>query len=324
MSITSVYHLLSNIQDNCIITHDNVRNQIFNDIDFSVISSIAPLWILEGGNSAESSISKTLFEKFVSNNNNILTNRLLYYYDFDMLVSALQDRFSMIESLLNKFYHKFSATSKYEMTDFDSFTMSPDSESFAYLNSIFIYLGSSFDIITKIAFEMQKIKDTDFTTYPRMASKNTQFGDRRKISNINIKDTIFEYPVVIKKIESIRNRIIHDGSFDFNQYVYTGWIEQKDIFECCILFPDFDDSGNFTSLKNRTNFYSHSNRINLLLPTLLKEVLTLICSTITELNRVYDISRFSNVDDIKKYMPVIKNWTISVVSILKKDLPTQV
>lgn len=324
MSIASAYQFLSQIQDNCIITHDNIRNQIFNDIDFSVIVSTIPSWILDGGNSAESPLSKTLFEKLINKNNNVLTNKLLFYYDFDMLVSALQDRFSMIESLINRFYHRLPSTSVYEMNDFDSVTMSPDSELFAYLNSIFIYLGSSFDIVTKIAFEMQKINDIDFSTYPRMASKNIQYGDRRKISKINIKDTIFEYPVVIRKIEAIRNRIIHDGSFDFNQYVYTGWIKEKDIFESCILFPDFDDSGNFESIKNRTNFYSNSNRINLILPSLLIEVLTLINSTISEINRVYSKSRYSNVDDFKKYIPEIKNWTVSFVSILQKDLPTQV
>lgn len=324
MSIASAYQFLSQIQDNCIITHDNIRNQIFNDIDFSVIVSSIPSWILDGGNSAESPLSKTLFEKLINKNNNVLTNKLLFYYDFDMLVSALQDRFSMIESLINRFYHRLPSTSVYEMNDFDSVTMSPDSELFAYLNSIFIYLGSSFDIVTKIAFEMQKINDIDFSTYPRMASKNIQYGDRRKISKINIKDTIFEYPVVIRKIEAIRNRIIHDGSFDFNQYVYTGWIKEKDIFESCILFPDFDDSGNFESIKNRTNFYSNSNRINLILPSLLTEVLTLINSTISEINRVYNKSRYSNVDDLKIYIPEIKNWTVSFVSILQKDLPTQV
>ena len=120
MSIASAYQFLSQIQDNCIITHDNIRNQIFNDIDFSVIVSSIPSWILDGGNSAESPLSKTLFEKLINKNNNVLTNKLLFYYDFDMLVSALQDRFSMIESLINRFYHRLPSTSVYEMNDFDS------------------------------------------------------------------------------------------------------------------------------------------------------------------------------------------------------------
>ena len=321
MSLNTVYQHLRELQKSCIITHDNVRNRIFFDIDYSVVASIAPVWIMESGNCAEDSLPKVMFEKLVNQNNNALTNKLLYYYDCDMLVSTLQDRFSIIESLLTKFYQKIPVESKYKLTDFDSFSISSEPELFAYLNSIFIYIGSTLDIITKVAYELQSIQTIDYSNYPYMKSKRIQFGDRRRISNINIQNTIFEYPAIVRKIEAIRNRIVHDGSFDFNQNIYAGWIKDKDLVERCILFPDFDVNGNFVSIKNRCNFYSESTRINLTLPSILNELFALIKFTILEINRFYDIQRYSNTLDIVKFRNEIEHWTKSFVSILSKDLP---
>ena len=153
-----------------------------------------------------------------------------------------------------------------------------------------------------------------------MKSKNIQFGDRRKIKNIPAQDTLFDYPPIVRKIEAIRNRIVHDGSFDFNQNLYTGWITESDSFECCILFPDFDASGNFVSYKNRCNFHSESTRINLILPKMLFEILELIKVTISKINLSYNIQRYSNFEDFLKYKPEIENWPQSFVSIITKDL----
>jgi hypothetical protein len=323
MNPGAIYQLLSELQDTCISTHDIFRNQIFSDIDYSSVISFVPLWITETGNSAEDSLSKTTFEKLVQKNNNILTHKYLYYYDCDMLVSALQDRFSIIWSLLEKFHRRMPSESKYKITDFDHITISNDTELFAYLNSLFIYLASSFDIITKIAYELQNVQSRDYSVYPQMKSKSILFGDKRKIKNIQTKNTLFDYPTIVRKIESIRNRIVHDGSFDYSQNLYTGWIEKDDFFECFILFPDFDLSGNFLSYKNRCNFHNGSTRINLVLPSILSEILGLIKTTLLEINNTYNIKRYSNVSDIIKFKTEIQQWTESYVSILTKSLSEQ-
>lgn len=323
MNPGSIHQILRELQDECIVTHDVFRNQIFCDIDYSVIIPFVPMWIVEAGNSAENPLSKVIFEKLVNSNDNILTNKFLFYYDCDMLVSALQDRFSIIGSLFEKFYSRMPFRSKYEMTDFKSCTISNDTELFAYLNSIFIYIGSSFDIISKIAYELQNVPNVNFLSYPQMKSKKILFGDRRKIKNILAQNTLFDYPPIVRKIEAIRNRIVHDGSFDFNQNLYTGWIKESDSFECCILFPDFETSGNFVSYKNRCNFHSESTRINLILPKMLFEILELIKVTISKINLTYDILQYSNFEDFLKYQSEIEKWTKSFVSIITKNLHSQ-
>lgn len=49
------------------------------------------------------------------------------------------------------------------------------------------------------------------------------------------------------------------------------------------LFPDMEN-GLFVTSKNRKNFYSQSNRLNILLPKLLKEVLDVMEKTIDKLS----------------------------------------
>ena len=317
--IVYVHNILNNIQDDCIVLYDNFKNHIFSDIDYSVIEGVVPMWIRNAGNTAECGFSKELFEKIVAANNNVLTNKFLYVYDCNMMIAALQDRFSMIGVLVEKFYSKMSAESLYKMEDFDSATMSiseMDTDIFAYLNSIFIFLGSSFDLLTKVGSELKNIDKTDYLSYPKLKSKNIQFGDFKLIHNDLKKETIFCRPNIVKQIESIRNRIVHDGSFDFRQIIYIGHIEKDDYSESCIMFPDFEDC-QFASYKNRRNFYSESSRINLILPNMLIEILEVILETIKKINSIYSKERFSNETDFLTYREEIHNWSKSALMVFR-------
>jgi hypothetical protein len=214
-----------------------------------------------------------------------------------------------------------SEKSACQTSDFDSAMKSysnMDSAIFAYLNSIFIFLGSSFDILAKIVTELNQIDTINYTAYPNLKSKNILFGDNKNIPNSFINETIFERPEIVRKIESIRNRIVHNGSFDFGQIIYTGYIEKKNDYESCIMFPDIKD-GNFVSFKNRRNFYSKSNRINLLLPEILKEILELIHSTIEKVNTTFVKNRYCNENDILIYKTDIENWSKSALKVFNVE-----
>lgn len=76
---------------------------------------------------------------------------------------------------------------------------------------------------------------------------------------------------------------MHDGSFDFMQMVYDCYDGPNGHSEGTILFPDMEN-GLFVTSKNRKNFYSQSNRLNILLPKLLKEVLDVMEKTIDKLS----------------------------------------
>lgn len=320
-NIKDINSILNDIQNECVILYDNIRNHIFSDIDYYSIVGLVPIWIRDAGNSAECGLSKELFEKLIAANNNTLTNKFLYVYDCDMMVASLQDRFSMLGALIDKFYKRIGAESSYNMEDFDSATMTMsemDADVFAYLNSIFIFLGSSFDLLTKICSELKCIDTTDYSSYPKLKSKNVQFGDFKLIHEDLRKETVFSRPNIVKKIESIRNRIVHDGSFDFRQIIYIGYIEEDNYSESCIMFPDFEDS-QFVSLKNRRNFYSKSDRINLMLPDMLKEILEVILNTIKKTNLLYYKEMYINDNDIITYKEDICNWSKSALTVFQKE-----
>lgn len=201
-NIKDINSILNDIQNECVLLYDNIRNHIFSDIDYYSIVGLVPIWIRDAGNSAECGLSKELFEKLIVANNNTLTNKFLYVYDCDMMVASLQDRFSMLGALIDKFYKRIGAESSYNMEDFDSATMTMsemDADVFAYLNSIFIFLGSSFDLLTKISSELKNINTTDYSLYPKLKSKNVQFGDFKLIHEELREETIFSKPNIVKK-----------------------------------------------------------------------------------------------------------------------------
>lgn len=320
-NIKDINSILNHIQDECVLLHGNIRNHIFSDIDYNSIVQFVPMWIRDAGNSAECGLSKELFEKLIAANNNVLTNKFLYVYDCDLIVASLQDRFCMLGALIDKFYKRIGAESAYKMEDFDSATMTMsqmDADVFAYLNSIFIFIGSSFDILTKICSEFKNIDLTDYSSYPKLKSKNVQFGDFKLIHEDLRDNTIFNRSAIIKKIESIRNRIVHDGSFDFRQIIYIGYVEKDDCLESHIMFPDFEDN-QFVSFKNRRNFYSKSDRINLMLPDILKEILEIILNTIKKTNLLYHKEMYINKNDFIAYKEDIYNWSKSALAVFQEE-----
>ena len=88
------------------------------------------------------------------------------------------------------------------------------------------------------------------------------------------------------------------------------------------MFPDFYE-GNFVSFKNRNNFYSKSNRINLILPAILKDVFELILSTMRTINVIYAKEIYCNEKDIETYFEDIKKWSTSAFKAFKIEIPEE-
>ena len=250
--------------------------------DYSRVSC----WVQNAGNTAESGWTKDMFELYQRNyEDDEIVHRWLYYYDCDMLVCALCDCFKMIASMLRVFYCHFPSESPCKMEDFKHATIavsSHDTICFACVNSIFLYLASSFDILSKIYVEFRDHEKLDFSKYPNMISRKVLLGSIGK-TNSDIAGTLFEKPLCVKTISSIRDRLVHNGSFDFIQMVYDCYDGPNGHSEAAILFPDIEN-GLFVTSKNRKNFYSQSNRLNLLLPGLLTDVFDVMETTINKLS----------------------------------------
>lgn len=93
--LSMCYNILDESANSVIPLFDITEKRIFAKIDYSVLSSIITLWMMDAGCSAESTWSKNQFNKYINNTKSKTLNRILYYHDVSHLISSLQDRFNM-------------------------------------------------------------------------------------------------------------------------------------------------------------------------------------------------------------------------------------
>lgn len=268
--------LILKIDSLCANLYDLFIGKIFADrqLYYSKIS-LVPLWISEGGIGPELKISKEQFEKFVSSvEKDELSNKFLYYFDCSNLISTLQN--SVVESnyLLAHFYEVFNEND----FSFQNSTILSNgvqfvagitvTKIFSILNYIFINLNSQLDFISKICYEYEKM-ESNFKTYPKLKSSTILYGNHKKLSFANQKDSVFENCASIRKILTIRSELVHNASIEGLPKVYQV-IKDGHVVEKFILFPDFKD-GNLKTYKNRRRFFDDDHKLNELLPELLVE-----------------------------------------------------
>jgi hypothetical protein len=238
----------------CVELYQIFESNIFKDIDIQQIKGLIPLWMAQAGISPESSMEKIFFEKLVNANNNEITHKILYSFDCETLVATLQDRISSIDDLLTELYDNISHSANYPTDEYERGVRHMNgaaSKCFTFANAIFISLASTLDILTKISIELYHIHfdKIDFKKYPSFISNNKIFGKPYKeLSSIN-SNTISQDSALIRKVISIRDEIIHNGTWDYRPAIYGGWKEE--VYDEWIMMPDFNASGAFISSKNR-------------------------------------------------------------------------
>ena len=287
--------------------HDVIMKNVFKGIDYYSIVGLVPMWVRNDGHSQEGCLSKEDFETLVQANDNELTHRILYYYDCEMLMSSFQNRTSVLVRLINKIYEILTPNLSRDIKEYDDVAFGIGTQGidvYTYLNSLIITLASSFDIITKVAYELQEMSNVNFLSYPNMKSANITYGKRKWLGdNLMVENTLFakKEAVCIRTIESLRDEIIHNGSLDFHYALYHGLI--NDNIEQWIFFPDLNESGTLKNIKARKKFYPDCTRtFNVMLPPLLLEVVGCLEKTLNVLISAFDCPRTDkqNFLDFKK------------------------
>lgn len=306
------------IQENNIISlYDTIENRIFNDIDYQILKRVEPLWMTQVGRSAETDSDKVYFENKIKENNNYVTNKILYWHDFENLVDALSDRFSMVRLLIDKFYEILPYNVRYNSTDHYQKVIKEMNEkadlAHTYLNNIFISLASSFDILTKIAFELNALGQISlYNKYPKLCSLSSGTLYKPSVAvdtRLKSTSTLFEDPYCVRKIITLRNEFIHNGAWDYRPTIYTGFIDGV-LIDSWIFCPDTDNRGNLISSRSRNKFYSLNEKINATLPALLQDVLNVLHYTINKINDIYQLPRYSDNKTLMKFDDEIKNWSL--------------
>lgn len=139
---------------------------------------------------------------------------------------------------------------------------------FAFLGFLFIRLHSLLDYSVKVAFEAENLRQ-DFSSCPKLSSRNLQYGDRKKIKFNKQTGTLFEVSDFMTTVETLRNHLIHDGLLDDMPKDYEN-IKDGVAVEKFLLFPDMT-VGRFDNFVNRKLFFGKEDKINLRLPEFLAD-----------------------------------------------------
>lgn len=288
------------IDDSVISLYQSIDNFIFQDIDYSRVISKMPKWIMDAGISPESGCTKEAYERFKKEATHPIFGRFIYHYDLWSKVAAMQDRLSAVIMFMRQLYTIVPCKAMYKKCQYTSAARcggTRETEAHMLLNSIFVAYASVFDILTKIAIEQFEFGKYDFSKYKKMRCADMIY--RKSLNNIDSslkrEGMLFSEPPIIRKIETFRNEFVHNGPWDLRCSVYNTAVngEPADVI---IYSPDMDETGNFISSGSRNKFYSQANRINIMLPDMIRDATIILDNTIKQLSYLYQAGTTKTID----------------------------
>lgn len=305
-----IYSLLVEINNQMVEIHEYIQRLVFSDIDYYSIIPLVPMWIRHAGHSEESCMDKISFEKRIKANENILTNKLLYYHDLEALTNSVQNRFSIIGKMIDILFLRLNSVFHCTYQDYDEVVFSRDVETHAVLNTIIINVCSCLDILTKLTYELNSITEVSFDKYPKLKSKDILYSYSKRLPLKYRQDgSLFcdSTPVVIRMFESLRNEIVHNGTLDFDYTIYYG--KKGEDYDTWIFFPEFDKSGVLASYNARKKFYpDYSKTFNTELPKMVNDFLTISLETLALIKSNITTEYYASPIDVNKFAEEIKNW----------------
>ncbi|KLI33106.1 hypothetical protein [Brachyspira hyodysenteriae] len=264
--------LVYELENKCLILINSINKLLFPDIKlFELESYIIPLGILDLGLNSELNGNNDKLNNFINKIKKLSIYkkvdifRYFYLYDLYNILDTLQELFINIDISFIGFFKMLCEVDTFFKDSDGIYESMGITQRYTYhmLNSFFITIHSAFDIITKLSYELEKLKYDEniyekFREYRELKCNGIIF-DRKGISNIkHIKrdNTIFDdRDLNIKIIESIRNDLVHNMVLSPKSSVYLN-IKNKKIIEKFILMPDFDNcTGRFLRYKNRNKFF---------------------------------------------------------------------
>jgi hypothetical protein len=241
-----------------------------------------PIFVPSLGHSSDTPGSAELLQKFLdafpADRRPDLHARM-YVADCQKLIGGIQDLWQQITYALGEFYRALNGL---EPGPVDGLIrpgvpvithQGPQATAvWIFAEIIYIRLHSLLDYSVKLGHEIQGLRES-FQTYPKMASRNKQYGARRDLTfaDDETHGTLFEDDPLIAEVETVRNQIIHNGLLDTRPTVFIRYAEGH-LTEKFILLPDMRE-GRPISYVNRTLFYSTENKLNLRLPGLVRSLL---------------------------------------------------
>ena len=318
---------LLQVSEDIIPLYDEIERMILPQVDLDVIRGLTPMWMADTGRSAESATSSVVFEQMVrvveATHNQNLT-KILYWFDVEALLNALQDRIIANEWLLKEFYSGLSSEIEFAKNHAHHAGLyfgGDGNKCYVAANTIFVNIASAFDIIAKIAVELEKFSSYDFSTYPKMKSGGVLYDKNLAISPI-LKQSgmLFSEPAIVHQIEILRNEYVHNGPWDRRANIYYPIDENLEPLPPFMMMPDMSVDGNFVTVKNRKKFYAQGTKLNEELIKIVNSAMSVLSTTVAGLRFLAQSQTLSpNVDETEATVKDLKKVYEEVGKILQTN-----
>ena len=256
--------LLEEIDLQLVALYDRFRDMFFVDeTQYYCEYSILPDFICEAGYNSDCALTKTDLIGLIKNDDLFLSieNRFkhLYLNDCYFLIRTVQNLMMNLQHDFINYFVELPNVGEYSKNlnrDGVFFEVSNITTNISNLvDNYFIRAYSILDLFCKIATEME-FPEKEFVSYKKLNSSKKIWGDRKKLKI----GTIFEKCETISVIESVRNEIVHNGSWEFSPKVFVV-CENSKIIERFMLFPDIEQ-GRLSTLQNRKHFFGDGIKVN--------------------------------------------------------------
>ena len=284
----------------CVDLYDVFQHTIFpSRDDYYKNYGIQPQWISRGGLDSDFDMSKEALVKCFSSPlheivaptglgdetllqvyQEIDSKKLRYAYvaDCQSLVNTLQELIMGCHSSFVGFYKHLCSLPVDPKMECDYYESGPETRMvYSFLYSLIIQIYSAFDILTKIAYELEHIQTCEYS-YAKLASSKILYGSKKNLA-IDVTGTVFEKCRTTAIIENLRNELVHNATWEMNPKVFA-IVNNGQIVDRHIFMPDFTAEGTLVTFKNRKRFFAAGRKVNEELPELYFDVLHRMLTTL--------------------------------------------
>ena len=101
------------VEETINVLYSSIDNFLFQDINFSIVSSNMPKWILDEGISPEGVLTKDAYEICRRKVTHPIFGLYMYYYELWTIVAAIPDRLQAVRMFLTQFYDNIPCIAKF-------------------------------------------------------------------------------------------------------------------------------------------------------------------------------------------------------------------
>lgn len=269
--------------------YDKFRDVFFRDTDkyYRELDRL-PCFVQTAGQDSECSLTAEIFSEWLCRDEFIaMPNfyRHLYLVDCQFLIGTIQNLLSGMENSFINYYTQIIKIGNHVAPSVPDATMYEMSQSVrcisSQLENYFIKAYSILDMLCKIGHELQ-FPEEDFASYKKIKSANLLWGARKKLKINNTPHTLFEKCDLVSIIESLRNEVVHNGTWELNPKVFIKFKDELPV-ERYMLFPDIAQ-GHLATVKSRNHFFGSGTKVNQAFPKIHSAYRKRLLNTVKLLN----------------------------------------